>query len=114
VKNIKSVLLRYGLPLAIFVLLLFLSHLIQNSFGLAGPFMIILMIASAWYFGRGPGLLIALLFEIALDYYGPSHTHFAPASPLSIESCCSPRWCSLPAHGGKPKLTCGSRERDFT
>ena len=33
--------------------------------------MIILMIATAWYFGRGPGLLIALLFEIALDYYGP-------------------------------------------
>jgi PAS domain S-box-containing protein len=71
VKNIKSVLLRYGLPLAIFALLLFLSHLIQNSFGLAGPLMIILMIASAWYFGRGPGLLIALLFEIALEYYGP-------------------------------------------
>jgi len=71
VKNIKSVLLRYGLPLAIFAFLLFLSHLIQNSFGLAGPFMIILMIATAWYFGRGPGLLIALLFEIALDYYGP-------------------------------------------
>ncbi|HKE59767.1 MAG TPA: ATP-binding protein [Pyrinomonadaceae bacterium] len=70
-KNIKSVLLRYGLPLAIFAFLLFLSHLIQNSFGLAGPFMIILMIATAWYFGRGPGLLIALLFEIALDYYGP-------------------------------------------
>jgi PAS domain S-box-containing protein len=71
VKNIKSVLLRYGLPLAIFALLLSLSHLIQNNFGLAGPLIIALMIASAWYFGLGPGLLIALLFELSLEFYGP-------------------------------------------
>jgi signal transduction histidine kinase len=32
------------------------------------------MIASAWYGGRGPGLLVALLFEATLDYYsGFSH-----------------------------------------
>jgi hypothetical protein len=30
---------------------------------------ILTMIASAWYLGRGPGLLVALLFEATLDYY---------------------------------------------
>lgn len=34
-------------------------------------FLIILtMIGTAWYLGRGPGLLVALLFEGAMDYYG--------------------------------------------
>src|SRR5215203_3885550 len=31
---------------------------------------ILTMIGTAWYLGRGPGLLVALLFEAAMDYYG--------------------------------------------
>src|SRR5262245_15482818 len=38
------------------------------------------MIACAWYLGRGPGLLVAALFEGLMDYYttAPRNTlHFA-------------------------------------
>ena len=37
---------------------------------------ILWMIASAWYLGRGPGLLVAVLFEALIDYYaaGPRNT----------------------------------------
>src|SRR5205085_6463905 len=30
---------------------------------------IALLIAAAWYGGRGPGLLVALVFEVTIDWY---------------------------------------------
>src|SRR3974390_3347985 len=37
---------------------------------------ILWMIACAWYLGRGPGLAVAVLFEVLIDYYavGPKNT----------------------------------------
>src|SRR5439155_21197381 len=34
------------------------------------PLIILTMIASAWYLGRGPGLFVAIMFEATLDYHG--------------------------------------------
>jgi len=71
-KEIGSGALRYGLALGSFGLLLLLSVGLQRAFALrfdVTPLVIALMIASAWYLGRGPGLLVALAFELTLDYF---------------------------------------------
>ncbi|MDQ1610728.1 MAG: hypothetical protein QOG00_659 [Pyrinomonadaceae bacterium] len=71
-KEIRSAALRYGLALGAFALLLLLSFGLQKVFKLrldVTPLVIALMIASAWYLGRGPGLLVAFAFEITLDYF---------------------------------------------
>ncbi|HEX8072195.1 MAG TPA: ATP-binding protein [Pyrinomonadaceae bacterium] len=63
---------RYGLASGAFVLLLLTSFAAQRLFGVKfdpTSLIIILMIASAWYLGRGPGLLIAVAFELMLDYF---------------------------------------------
>jgi PAS domain S-box-containing protein len=82
-KNIRSALLRYGLPLFGFVLLLLFPLGLQRFFSIRfdSTFLVIaLMIASAWFSGRGPGLMIALLFEVTIDYFGatpPTSVRFA-------------------------------------
>jgi PAS domain S-box-containing protein len=71
-KRILSVAWRYGLPLAGFALLLLLSSAVRRFFSFnldLTTFIIALMIATAWYLGRGPGLLIAVIFELTLDYF---------------------------------------------
>ena len=70
----KSVVLRYGLSFGTFSLLLLVTFGVRRSFGLKvdpTPLVIITMIASAWYLGMGPGVLVALLFEAAIDYFTP-------------------------------------------
>ena len=68
-REIKSGILRYGLALGTFLLLIALSILIPSiSSGLTW-LIIAAMIATAWYLGRGPGLLFAFLFEAALVYF---------------------------------------------
>lgn len=72
VREIRSPVLRYGLALGAFVSLLLLSFGLQRLLKLridVTPLVIGLMIASAWYLGRGPGLLVALAFELTLDYF---------------------------------------------
>jgi signal transduction histidine kinase len=63
---------RYLLAASAFAALLGLSHL-SRLFWSAGfdttTLIILTMIASAWYGGAGPGLLVAGLFEATLDYY---------------------------------------------
>jgi PAS domain S-box-containing protein len=68
----RSAALRYGLPLFAFALMLLITIGLQRFFSIRldlTPLIIALMIASAWYAGRGPGLLIAILFEVVLDYF---------------------------------------------
>lgn len=71
-KKLRSAGLRYGLPLVAYVLILLIAQLVQRWFSLRlDPTILIiaLMIASAWYGGRGPGLVVAILFEITIDYF---------------------------------------------
>src|SRR5689334_19649683 len=79
-SKLRSIGLRYGLPLASFVLIIWLVVAINRWFSLpldADTFIIALLIATAWYGGRGPGLLIAIVFEATIDYF-----HFQ-AQPLT-------------------------------
>ena len=60
------ILKRYGLPLAAFVGLFGLSLLIKSLFKVSlNPVlpMIGVLVATAWYAGRGPGLMLAIVFE---------------------------------------------------
>jgi signal transduction histidine kinase/ActR/RegA family two-component response regulator len=81
-RKIRSVPLRYGLALASFALILAASFGLQNVL----PFridltslIIIAMIASAWYLGLGPGLVLALILELTLDYFSPPQFAFRSA-----------------------------------
>jgi signal transduction histidine kinase len=68
----QSWVLRYGLAAAAYWLLIGLSTGLRRQWGISvdtTTLIILTMIASAWYLGRGPGLLVALLFEATLDYY---------------------------------------------
>ena len=73
-REIRSAPLRYGLALASFALILGVSFGLQRIL----PFrvdltsmIIIAMIASAWYLGLGPGLVLAIILELTLDYFSP-------------------------------------------
>ena len=72
VPEIRSTPLRYGLALGAFLLamliILGLPRITSLRIDLTS-LIILVMIGSAWYLGRGPGLLIALLFELVLDYF---------------------------------------------
>ncbi|MGI8733845.1 MAG: DUF4118 domain-containing protein [Pyrinomonadaceae bacterium] len=92
IREIRSIALRYGLALGSFVLVMLvilgLPRLTSIRIDLTS-LIILVMIGSAWYLGRGPGLLIALLFEFTLDYFStaPINGRFG-SSPLT-------GWCSL-------------------
>jgi signal transduction histidine kinase/ActR/RegA family two-component response regulator len=71
-KEIRSAPLRYGLALASFALILVASFAMERVL----PFridltsmIIIAMIASAWYLGLGPGMMLAIILELTLDYF---------------------------------------------
>lgn len=71
-KELRSAVLRYGLALGSFALILLLSYVLRRYFSInldVTSLIILLMIASAWYGGIGPGLVVAIAFEITLDYY---------------------------------------------
>ncbi len=78
-KGIRSAALRYGLALLSFALILLLSYGLQRFFSFrldVTLFIIALMVASAWYGGAGPGLLIAVLLELTLDYFSRAPLSF--------------------------------------
>ena len=80
-KNMRSVALRYGLPLAAFALVLLLAYALDRLLSIRidlTSLTILVMIASAWYGGLGPGLLVALTLELTIDY-------FSGASPYSLK-----------------------------
>jgi signal transduction histidine kinase/ActR/RegA family two-component response regulator len=71
-REIQSAPLRYGLALASFALILGASVLVESI----SPFridltslIILAMIASAWYLGFGPGMVLAVILELTLDYF---------------------------------------------
>lgn len=70
--KLKSVGLRYVLPLASFALILLTALAIKHFFSLTldpTPLLIILMIATAWYGGLGPGLLVLLEYELTIQFF---------------------------------------------
>ncbi|HKP86992.1 MAG TPA: PAS domain S-box protein [Blastocatellia bacterium] len=74
-KKVRSAALRYGLPLLSFALILLISYCLRRFFSLnvdLTPLIIGVMIATAWYGGRGPGLLFAIVFELTIDFYSPA------------------------------------------
>jgi PAS domain S-box-containing protein len=82
-KEIRLAALRYGSALLSFALILLMSYCLQRFFSLrldTTPLIIAVMVASAWYGGRGPGLLVAFLFEAALDYFSTAPFSFQLAA----------------------------------
>jgi PAS domain S-box-containing protein len=76
-REIRFTPFRYALALGSFFLILAISYGLERI----SPFridltamIIIAMIASAWYLGLGPGLLLAIVLELTLDYF----THPSP------------------------------------
>ncbi|MEW6127495.1 MAG: ATP-binding protein [Acidobacteriota bacterium] len=65
-KTTKSLIVRYGCGLAAFALILLLAFLLRRlSIGIDLSFMVILaLIGISWFFGKGPGLLLLVLFEL--------------------------------------------------
>lgn len=84
-REIRSAPLRYGLAIASFALILGLSFGLQYivPFRIDLTSMIIIaMIASAWYLGLGPGMVLAIILELTLDYF--SRPPFAFKSAVII------------------------------
>ena len=71
-REIRSTTLRYGLAVGSFglaiLVVLGLPRITTLRIDLT-TLIIFVMIGSAWYLGRGPGLVIAFLFELTLDYF---------------------------------------------
>ena len=84
-KKIVSIAFRFGLPLLGFGLIFLISEAFKRLFSLGFDLtilIIILLIATAWYMGRAPGIFIALLFEATLVYFTLSSPN-AAAQPTS-------------------------------
>ena len=80
-KGIRAVLLRYGLALGLFAITLGVSLLLSYiGFKINLTILVVVaLFATAWYGGRGPGLLLALLLEIATILLTP----IPPDTPLA-------------------------------
>lgn len=73
-RKIKSIAFRFGLPLLAFAVILLISTAFKRAFSLSFDLtllLIALLIATAWYLGRAPGIFIALAFEASLLYFSP-------------------------------------------
>jgi len=71
-RKFLSFIFRFGLPLLGFGLIYLITYAIKSvfSFNLDLTILIIaLLIATAWYLGRAPGIFIALVFEATLTYF---------------------------------------------
>jgi PAS domain S-box-containing protein len=71
-RRILAVAWRYGSALGGFALVLLITFALPRLFSInldLTSLIIAVMIASAWYLGRGPGLLVAVAFELTLDYF---------------------------------------------
>ncbi|HEV8592482.1 MAG TPA: PAS domain S-box protein, partial [Pyrinomonadaceae bacterium] len=71
--NRKSALLRYGLALAIFAVLIGISALLSylNFKANLAVLIAIGLVVSVWYGGRGPGILLTVLVMATIIYTGP-------------------------------------------
>jgi len=84
-REIRSAPLRYGFALASFALILGASFTIEKI----SPFridltslIIIAMIGSSWFLGFGPGMVLAVILELTLDYF--TRPQFAFKSAIII------------------------------
>ena len=71
-RKIRTAALRYGLGVLAFTVILLIAFAIKRFFSLTldpTPLLIIVLIASAWYGGRGPGLLVLVVYEITIEYF---------------------------------------------
>ena len=71
-EKLRSAPVRYGLALASLVVLMTVSTVLEKVLPFRidfTSFVIIAMIASAWYFGLGPGLMLAIILELTIDYF---------------------------------------------
>lgn len=88
-KEIRSPWLRYGLAIALFLLTIGLSLGLTRlglQISLTIP-VVFAMVAASWYGGRGPGLLLAFLFQGTTTYSKPpedAKTVFAQLSVLFV------------------------------
>jgi signal transduction histidine kinase len=79
VGRVPLTILRYGSAAAAFALVVGASAAVRRQWGInvdATPVIILLMIATAWFGGLGPGLVVAAMLEAVLDY-----NSFPPANP---------------------------------
>ncbi|HJQ71384.1 MAG TPA: PAS domain S-box protein [Blastocatellia bacterium] len=68
-KEVRSAALRYALPVVIYGLILLISYGFQQLFSFRldlTTLIIALMIVTAWFAGRWPGLVLVALFEITI------------------------------------------------
>ena len=82
-RKILSIAFRFGLPLLGFALIFLLSDVFKRLFSFSFDLTILiiaLLIATAWYLGRAPGIFIALVFEATLIYFA-LFTPNAPPQP---------------------------------
>ena len=73
VSGLRSALFRYGLAVLVFVALIALASVLKVysiKVNLAIPIVLSLVIA-AWYGGRGPGLLVAVLIQMVSVFSTP-------------------------------------------
>jgi PAS domain S-box-containing protein len=73
-KRVWLVIFRYGLPVIVFAAVILLAFTIKWLTGLTldpTALLILVLIASAWYGGRGPGFLVMVAFEITIFYFSP-------------------------------------------
>ena len=84
-RRVRSVALRYALALGAYALVILLPIGLQRLFKISfdvTPLVIAVMIASAWYLGTGPGLVVAFAFELTLDYFAAK----AGADPFTAKA----------------------------
>ena len=73
---------RYLPGTALFAFLVWITGPVRRLLGFGidiTSLMILTMVGTAWYLGRGPGLLIAVLFEATLDYFAGVPTNWSRA-----------------------------------
>ena len=84
-RKFLSIAFRFGLPLLGFGIILSITFAVQRLFSFnldLTILMIALLIATAWYLGRAPGIFIALVFEATLTYYALSAANPPPTGKL--------------------------------
>lgn len=80
-RKFLSIIFRFGLPLLGFGLIYLISSGVKSLFAFNFDLTILiiaLLIATAWYLGRAPGIFIALVFEATLTYFTLTAATAAP------------------------------------
>jgi signal transduction histidine kinase len=73
---LRSLLLRYALPLALVALVFAIKSVIVPSLGYSTPTLLVIVptMLAAWYGGLGPGLIAAVLSAAVAEYFVPGRS----------------------------------------